>query len=136
MAIRYLTIEEVVALHDYAVERFGGSFGMLDYGKLEASLAAPMQTFSGLELYPDVWSKAAILFFLLIKNHAFIDGNKRAALYALLRFLESNGFTISNASDDELYQFTMQVANSLLDKDNIAAWLKSHTVPIKTSASA
>ncbi|GEM_PF-7058081 len=43
MTIRYLTIEEVLALHDYAVERFGGSFGLLDYGKLEASLAAPMQ---------------------------------------------------------------------------------------------
>ena len=130
MAIRYLTIDEVIALHDYAVERFGGSLGLTDRGKLEASIAAPMQNVFGTELYPDLWSKAAILFFLLIKNHPFIDGNKRTALYVLLRFLEINGFTISGVTNDELYQFTMDVANSLLDKDDIAEWLKAHTIPI------
>lgn len=94
MSITYPTIDEVIALHDYAIQRFGGSFGLADRGKLEASTAAPMQTFSGAELYPDLWNKAAILFFLLIKNHPFLDGNKRTALYVLLRFLEINGFTI------------------------------------------
>jgi death-on-curing protein len=129
MAIRYLTIDEVIALHDYAVERFGGSLGLTDRGKLEAPIAAPMQDVFGTELYPDLLSKAAILFFLLIKNHPFIDGNKRTALYALLRFWEINGFTVSGVTDGELYQFTIDVANSLLDKDNIAGWLKAHTVP-------
>jgi len=66
--MRYLSIDEVLALHEYAVERFGGSFGLLDRGKLEASIAAPMQNVFDTELYPDLWSKAAILFFLLIKK--------------------------------------------------------------------
>lgn len=79
MSICYLTVEEVIALHDYAVQRFGGTSGLADRGKLEASLATPAQNVFGAELYPDLWSKGAILFFLLIKNHAFIDGNKRAA---------------------------------------------------------
>lgn len=130
MSICYLTVEEVIALHDYAVQRFGGTSGLADRGKLEASLATPAQNVFGAELYPDLWSKGAILFFLLIKNHAFIDGNKRAGLYALLRFLEINGFTLSGVSNDELYQFTMDVANSLLDKEGIAEWLKLHIVPI------
>jgi death-on-curing protein len=59
-----------------------------------------------------------------------IDGNKRAGLYALLRFLEINGFTLSNVSNDELYRLTMDVATSVLDKDGIAEWLKLHTAPI------
>ena len=130
--MRYLSIDDVLALHEYAVERFGGSFGLLDRNKLEASVAAPMQNVFDTELYPDLWSKAAILFFLLIKNHCFIDGNKRVALYALLRFLEINGYTIFGVTNDELYQFTIDAANSVLNKDDITAWLKQHTVPLET----
>jgi len=129
--MRYLTIDEVIALHEYAVERFGGSFGLIDRGKLEASVAAPMQNVFDTELYPDLWSKAAILFFLLIKNHCFIDGNKRVALYALIRFLEINGYTIFGVTNDELYQFTIDTANSVLTKDDITAWLKSNTAPLE-----
>jgi len=125
--MRYLSIDEVLALHEYTVERFGGSFGLLDRGKLEASVAAPMQNVFDTELYPDLWSKAAILFFLLIKNHCFIDGNKRVALYALLRFLEINGYAIFGVTNDELYKFTIDTANSVLTKDDITAWLKSNT---------
>ncbi|MDZ7269571.1 MAG: type II toxin-antitoxin system death-on-curing family toxin [candidate division KSB1 bacterium] len=128
MSITYLTIDEVIALHDYAIRRFGGAGGLADRGKLEASIAAPIQNVFGTELYPDLWSKAAVLFFLLIKNHPFTDGNKRTALYALLRFLEVNGFTISGISNDELYQFTIDVASSLLNQDKIVEWLKTHTV--------
>lgn len=54
MAMQYLTIDEVMALHDYAVERFGGSLGLTDRGKLEASIAAPMQNVFGTELHPDL----------------------------------------------------------------------------------
>lgn len=131
--MRYLTIDEVITLHEYAVERFGGSLGLVDRGKLEASVAAPMQNVFDTELYPDLWSKAAILFFLLIKNHWFIDGNKRVALYALLRFLETNGYTIFGITHDELFKFTIDAANSVLNKDDITAWLKQHTVPLETS---
>ncbi len=131
--MRYLTIDEVITLHEYAVERFGGSLGLVDRGKLEASVAAPMQNVFDTELYPDLWSKAAILFFLLIKNHCFIDGNKRVALYALLRFLETNGYTIFGITNDELFKFTIDAANSVLNKDDITAWLKQHTVPLETS---
>lgn len=76
MAMQYLTLDEALALHKYSVERFGGSSDLLNRGKLEALLAAPMQNVFDTELYPDVWSTAAILAFSLIKNHAFIDGNK------------------------------------------------------------
>jgi len=130
--MRYLTVDEVLVLHDYAIERFGGSPGLASLERLEASLAVPMQTMFGQELYPDLWSKAAILCYLLIKNHPFVDGNKRTALYALLRFLELNGYTIAVADNDELYRFTMDVATSALDKEEIEAWLRMHTRKLDT----
>ena len=81
----------------------------------------------GQELYPALWCRAAILCYLLIKNHPFVDGNKRTALYALMRFLELNGYTITVAHSDELYRFTMDVATSVLDKEGVEAWLRAHT---------
>ena len=100
MAMQYLSIDEVIALHKYSVERFGGSSDLLNHGKLEASLAAPMQNVFDTELYPDIWSKATILGFSVIKNHAFIDGNKRIGLFAMLRFLEINGYSLSGVTND------------------------------------
>jgi death-on-curing protein len=128
--IQYLTIEDILALHDYAIQRYGGSPGVLGMGRLESALDAPKQTMFGEELYPDVFAKSAILVYLLVKNHPFIDGNKRTALYTLLRFLEINGLTMSVASNDDLYQFTIDIATSKLDKAQIEEWLKQHTVSI------
>jgi death-on-curing protein len=126
--VNYLTVEEVVAIHDYAVREFGGSPEIASVELLESAVLTSRQTMFGQDLYPDLFSKAAILVYLLIKNHAFVDGNKRTGLFALFEFLERNGHTIS-AQDDELYQFTIDIATSRLDKDGIEAWLRSHTVP-------
>jgi len=79
------------------------------------------------ELYPDVFSKAAILFYLLIKNHPFVDGNKRTAFLALMRFLNINGYTL-DATSDELYQFTVDVASSALGKEE--GWIRDKTIKI------
>jgi len=99
--VRYLTIDEIFAIHDRAIREYGGSPELADLGRLEASLAAPRQTMFGEELYPDIFSKAAILFYSLIKNHPFVDGNKRTAFLSLMRFLNLNGYTL-NATNDEL----------------------------------
>jgi len=82
----------------------------------------------GQEPYPDIFAKAAILIYLLIKNHPFVDGNKRTGLFALFEFLERNGFTI-NSPPEELYRFTLDIATSTLSKEQIAEWLRQHTGP-------
>ena len=128
MSIRYLTVEEVLTIHDYAIREFGGSPEIGDVGRLQSSLAAPRQTMFGQELYPDIFAKAAILIYLLIKNHPFVDGNKRTGLFALFEFLERNGFTI-NSPPEELYRFTLDIATSTLSKEQIAEWLRQHTGP-------
>jgi len=129
--VRYLTIDEIFAIHDRAIREYGGAPELLNLGRLEASLAAPRQTMFGEELYPDVFSKAAILFYLLIKNHPFLDGNKRTAFLALMRFLNLNGYTLS-AANDELYQFTIDVASSVSTKEEVEMWIGDRAIRLNS----
>jgi len=78
---------------------------------LESCLAAPFQTFSGKSLYHDLPSKAGVLFYLMIKNHPFQNGNKRIAMTTLFVLLHKNKKWLS-VDTQELYNFTMWIAQS------------------------
>ncbi len=122
--MRYLSLEEVLAIHLEAIQEFGGAPEVLDAERLKSCLESPRQTMFGEALYPDLASKTAILFFMLIKNHPFLDGNKRTAVLALMEFLNRNDHCLQ-ASNDELYDFTIAVATSRLDKNQITDWIRS-----------
>jgi death-on-curing protein len=123
--MQYLTVEALLAIHSEAVREFGGTPEVLNLERLKSCAETPRQTMFGEELYPDLVSQAAILFFLLIQNHPFLDGNKRTATLALLEFLERNGVTLAT-TNDELYQFTLDVATGEIDKDAIGVWIRNH----------
>lgn len=78
---------------------------------LESCLAVPFQSFGGKNLYPSLVSKAAILFYLLIKNHPFQNGNKRIAMTTLFVFLHKNKKWLK-IDTQELYNFTVWIASS------------------------
>lgn len=80
----YLNQNQVLKLHDKIINEFGGIHGTRDEHSLESALANPIQTFAGLNLYPSVFDKAVQLCFGIIKNHPFLDGNKRIGLHSLL----------------------------------------------------
>jgi death-on-curing protein len=98
--MRYLTLGEVLELYHRIIRQSGGSQGIRDLGALESALAQPRMTFGNQELYPTVVEKASALGFSLIKNHPFVDGNKRTGHAAMETFLVLNGFEI-DASVDE-----------------------------------
>lgn len=123
--MRYLDLQQVLRIHERAVVQYGGSLGVRDQGLLEPALAAGQQTMFGLDLYPDLASKAAILIFSLVKNHPFVDGNKRTGLLGLLLFLNLNGSTL-NGSNDDLYDFPIDLATSRLDKEQAIEWIRRH----------
>jgi death-on-curing protein len=124
--VEYLTIEEVLLLHARLIQRTGGSGGVREMGLLQSALARPQATFEGRELYPGLWNKAAALMQSLIKNHPFVDGNKRAALTAVGLFLELNGNTLT-ASDEEALDFARQAAVGEYSVESMAAWLEAHS---------
>lgn len=112
-------------IHDQLVKRFGGSMGVRDLGLLESALARPQATFDGKDLYPDIFDKAASLMHSLLKNHPFIDGNKRTALASAGIFFKLNGYNLENKHKDEL-QFALNVENESITLEEIALWLKSN----------
>ena len=125
---RYPSAQEVREIHEFVIQLYGGSFGLRDEGLLESALASPRQTMFDEELYPDLAVKAAILLIGLVKNHPFVDGNKRTAFLATLRFLEVNGYMLT-AAEEELFNLVQDVVSSQVEKNQVTEWLKAHTKP-------
>ena len=121
-----IPFKEVELLHRILIDKFGGSHGIRDKAALESAISRPFQTFDGNDLYPSVFEKAASLIESILVNHPFIDGNKRTG-YTLLRlYLIQNGLDI-NASQDNKYEFVIDIASGTLKYEGILSWLKSNT---------
>ena len=119
----FLTKHFVLVYHARLIEVFGGSPGLRDEGLLESALAQPEATFDGAPLHPDMWDMAAAYAFHLVRNHPFVDGNKRIAAVAMGTFLDVNGAPL-RADEVELYETMMGLASGNLVKAELAAWLR------------
>lgn len=124
--MNYLTPEQVLFIHYRLIEKTGGSHGLRDAHLLQSAVARPMATFGGDDLYPDVYIKAAALMHSLIKNHPFVDGNKRTAITAASLFLIRNGISLT-ASNQELERFTLYVATEPVNLEEIAEWFANNS---------
>lgn len=91
MAVIYLTLEHVAAIHDATLEEHGGKVGYHAREMVESAIEMPKSSFNGRDLYPGLFDKAAAYLFFIASNHGFADGNKRTALAAALTFLSLNG---------------------------------------------
>ncbi|HOT93471.1 MAG TPA: type II toxin-antitoxin system death-on-curing family toxin [Anaerolineae bacterium] len=127
--MRYLTLNEVLFLYRRVIRESGGAAGIRDLGLLESALAQPRQTFASVELYPSIAEKAAALGFSLIKNHPFIDGNKRIGHAAMEVFLVLNGYELQ-ATADEQEQIILDVAAGRVNRDAFNRWLTAHVVEL------
>jgi death-on-curing protein len=121
----FLTFDEVLAIHAHQIDHYGGSLGIRDCGLLESALAMPEASFGNEELHATVHEKAAAYLFHIVKNHPFVDGNKRVGLAVSLVFLALNGARIA-ASDEELVELVLGVAEGRLGKSEVAVFLKEH----------
>jgi len=124
--LKYLSPHQVLAIHDQIIKRFGGSHGLRDLGLLDSAVMRPQATYGGQELYSDIFSKGAALLQSLLKNHPFVDGNKRTALSSAGIFLRMNDVQLSNYHEEEV-EFAVNVDNKNLSLEEIATWLKTHS---------
>ena len=121
--MKYVSLEEVLAVHKMVIDVGGGSIEVRDWGLLLSAIEQPKQQAFGQDLYPDIISKAAVLFYSLSQNHPFVDGNKRASYFSTLRFLEMNGFEIVS-NDKEVFYVIIILSSGELDKKSLETWLK------------
>ena len=107
--MKVLSKRQILLLHQHLVEETGGSPGLRDKGLLDSALNAPFQGFGDTSAFPSLQQKAARLCFGLVKNHPFVDGNKRIGAHAMLVFLAVNGVELSY-TQQELADIILQVA--------------------------
>jgi len=125
--MRYLSLLEVLELHETIISSSGGSYGIRDIKALESAINQPRITFNQTDLYPDIISKASALCFSLVMNHPFIDGNKRVGHAAMETFLILNGYEIE-APVDEQVQIFLDLAGGKLTREAFTNWLKGHVI--------
>ena len=121
--MRYLTIEEVIELHARVLDQTGGAGGIRSRDALESSIGQPFQAFGGEDLYPSLVAKAAALGFFLVRNHPFIDGNKRIGHAALEVTLVLNGMELT-ASVDEQEEMFLALAAGTVPREEFTAWVE------------
>jgi death on curing protein len=125
MEIEFLTLEDVLALHDELIQRYGGTPGLRDAGLLEAALAMPQAGFSSQYFHEFPHEMAAAYLFHLARNHAFIDGNKRVALACAILFFKINHVSYS-ITEEEAVKLTLGTASGNMDKSAVKAFFQKH----------
>ena len=123
--MKIITKKQILLLHEHLLRETGGAAGLRDEGLLDSAVSAPFQSFDGTELFPTVIEKAARLCFGLVKNHAFIDGNKRIGAHSMLVFLAINDTELTY-TQEELTNIILGVASGKIDYEDLLSWIKTH----------
>jgi death on curing protein len=119
----FLTLDQVLGLHDDQIRLFGGSGGIRDLGLLQSAIGNAEATFGGQFLHETPFEMAAAYLYGICRNHPFIDGNKRTAADAALTFLDLNGIEIG-ATEDDLYDLVLAVAEGRISKAVVAVFFE------------
>jgi death-on-curing protein len=127
--MRYLSLGEIVDLHQALLEQSGGATGIRDLGGLESALAQPRATFGSVDLHPTLAEKAAALGFSLTLNHPFVDGNKPVAHAAMEVFVLLNGQELIGSVDAQ-ERLMLDLADGRITREQLTEWLERHIRPI------
>jgi death-on-curing protein len=120
----YLSVVEILAMHEDQIARYGGADGLRDPGQLEAALFRPQTGY-----YADLIEEAAALWESLSQNHPFVDGNKRTAFAATYTFLALNGWRLT-ADAEATYRFMIELYESQrFNYEALSNWLRQNTKP-------
>ena len=123
--MKILNKRQVVMLHNHLVQETGGSSGLRDEGLLESALASPFQSFGDTEIFPKLQQKAARLAYGLVKNHPFVDGNKRLGAHGMLTCLALNGVELEY-KQNELSDIFLAVSSGSCGYEELLCWLLEH----------
>ncbi len=118
----FLSVDELIAIHKYLIDEFGGPHGLRDRNALESAAMRPQSGY-----YKNIYEEAAALMESLGMNHPFVDGNKRMAFFATDIFLRLNGIYI-DCDDQEAYEFLLGLLESnSFNFESLANWLKDNS---------
>ncbi|MFH5884075.1 type II toxin-antitoxin system death-on-curing family toxin [Halalkalibaculum sp. DA3122] len=129
--LRFLSLSEVLDLHELQIKEKGGAPEILSKDKLESAVQQPQQTFGGEYLYPDLFAMAAAYLTAIVRAHPFLDGNKRTATHAAIIFLYLNGYEIQEFYETELADLVYDYLEKEKTDEDIADFLASRAKPVQ-----
>ena len=125
MSPLFLGLDEVLEIHHDQITRYGGTEGIRDLGLLQSALAMPQAGAGNQYFHADLFEMAAAYLFHIVKNHPFVDGNKRTGAATALVFLDMNGIRIGVA-DETLANTVLAIAEGKLQKSALAEFFRKH----------
>ncbi len=128
MTVVFLTLDEAIALHADQIERYGGRPGLRDLGLLQSALGVPSATFDGRFLHDGLPEMGAAYLFHVVRDHPFVDGNKRVGLVILLAFLGLNSRWLDAAPED-VERLVQGIASGRVSKAEAAVFVQQHLRP-------
>jgi death-on-curing protein len=126
----FLSLDEVLEMHEQQIERYRGSPGIRDAAGLESAVATPQATFGGEFLHPSIPAMAAAYLFHLCQNHPFIDGNKRVGANAAITFLLMNNWE-PTFDQEELVDLVLSIASSRRAKPELLSIFEARCRPLE-----
>lgn len=122
----FITLQEIIEDQDEIITKYGGVRGIRDIGLLASAIDMPKATMFSEYLHPTIFDKAAAYLYHIIRNHPFIDGNKRAGTVAALTFLRQNNVVIQFTEKEEsaFEELIVNTAEGKIIKEQIAKFLK------------
>jgi death-on-curing protein len=124
---KFLTLEEIIAVHRDQIARYGGAEGVRDWGLLQSALATPAASFGGQFLHSDPYEMAAAYLFHIVQNHPFLDGNKRVGAAAAYVFLALNNVRLL-AEEEDYAELVLSVARRETPKSAVAGFFRANSV--------
>ena len=124
--IQFLTFSDIIEIHEYQIENFGGTAGVRDINLLKSAIGMPESSFGGVFLHPTIYEMAAAYLYHLVENHPFVDGNKRVGAMAALIFLDINNIDF-DAPEELFTEMVLKVASGKMLKAEITLFLKEYS---------
>ena len=124
--IQFLTFADIVEIHEYQIENFGGASGLRDIELLKSAIGMTESTFGGAFLHPTIYEMAAAYLYHLVENHPFADGNKRVGAMAALVFLDINNIDF-DAPEELFTEMVLKVASGKMLKAEISLFLREYS---------
>jgi len=119
-SVLFLSLDEVLAIHERVIDAYGGADGVRDLGLLESALYRPQSGY-----YEDLVTMAAALFESLLMNHPFVDGNKRVAFFATDVFLRLNGWRLEVDANEAHALLIGLLQAGRCDLEHLAEWIRA-----------
>jgi death on curing protein len=127
----FLTLEQVLYIHNEQIHRLGGSAGIRDMGLLQSALAMPQAQFGGQFLHEDIFQMAAAYVFHIASNHPFVDGNKRVGAMSADVFLTLNRFNLPSSCENAFEKIVLETAKGKTGKSELAEFLRKNSKKTK-----